>query len=124
MSPDLWQQRKQLREGKPEALICRIAPRSNSTVTFGQKRWIFKNIAFKMPEKDYKKLFGENLRRLRDQRKMSLLESDYQSELNESNISKYEHGKRDLRLSTIIKLAKMLKVHPKELFNFDFDPNK
>jgi len=93
-------------------------------VTFGQKRWIFKNIAFKMPEKDYKKLFGENLRRLRDQRKMSLLESDYQSELNESNISKYEHGKRDLRLSTIIKLAKMLKVHPKELFNFDFDPNK
>lgn len=77
-----------------------------------------------MPEKDYKKLFGENLRRLRDQRKMSLLESDYQSELNESNISKYEHGKRDLRLSTIIKLARMLKVHPKELFAFDFDPNR
>jgi transcriptional regulator with XRE-family HTH domain len=77
-----------------------------------------------MPEKDYKKLFGENLRKLRDQRKMSLLESDYQSELNESNISKYEHGKRDLRLSTIIKLAKMLKVHPKELFNFDYDSGK
>ncbi len=77
-----------------------------------------------MPEKDYKKLFGENLRKLRDQRKMSLLESDYQSELNESNISKYEHGKRDLRLSTIIKLAKMLKVHPKELFHFDYDPGK
>jgi transcriptional regulator with XRE-family HTH domain len=77
-----------------------------------------------MPSKDYKKLFGENLRKLREQRKMSLLESDYQSELNESNISKYEHGKRDLRLSTIIKLAKMLKVHPKELFNFDFDPGK
>ncbi|MEJ0031494.1 MAG: helix-turn-helix transcriptional regulator [Bacteroidota bacterium] len=73
-----------------------------------------------MPEKDYKKLFGENLRKLRDQRKMSLLESDYQSELNESNISKYEHGKRDLRLSTIIKLAKMLKVHPKELFKLRF----
>jgi transcriptional regulator with XRE-family HTH domain len=77
-----------------------------------------------MPEKDYKKLFGENLRKLRDQRKMSLLESDYQSELNESNISKYEHGKRDLRLSTIIKLARMLKVHPKELFNFEYDHGK
>jgi transcriptional regulator with XRE-family HTH domain len=77
-----------------------------------------------MPEKDYKKLFGENLRKLRDQRDMSLLESDYQSELNESNISKYEHGNRDLRLSTILKLARMLKVHPKELFNFEFDPNK
>jgi transcriptional regulator with XRE-family HTH domain len=77
-----------------------------------------------MPEKDYKKLFGENLRKLRDEREMSLLESDYQSELNESNISKYEHGKRDLRLSTIIKLARMLKVHPMKLFDFPFDPNK
>ena len=77
-----------------------------------------------MPGKDYKKLFGENLRKLRELREMSLLESDYQSELNESNISKYEHGKRDLRLSTIIKLATMLKVHPKDLFNFEFDPNK
>ena len=77
-----------------------------------------------MPEKDYKKLFGENLRKLREEKKMSLLESDYQSELNESNISKYEHGKRDLRLSTIIKLARMLKVHPTKLFDFPFDPNK
>jgi transcriptional regulator with XRE-family HTH domain len=93
-------------------------------VNSGQKRRTFNDIAFKMPDKKFLKLFGENLRKLREQRDMSLLESDYQSELNESNISKYEHGKRDLRLSTIIKLARMLKVHPKELFNFDFDPNK
>ena len=38
-----------------------------------------------------------------------------------SNISKYENGHREPRLSTIIKLAKMLKVHPKELLNYDFD---
>jgi transcriptional regulator with XRE-family HTH domain len=68
-----------------------------------------------------KKLFGLNLKKLRKSKNLSLLEADYSSELNESNISKYENGKRDPRLSTIIKLAKMLKVHPKELLNFDDD---
>lgn len=68
-----------------------------------------------------KKLFGVNLKKLRKSKGLSLLEADYGSDLNESNISKYENGKRDPRLSTIIKLAKMLKVHPKELMNFDVD---
>jgi transcriptional regulator with XRE-family HTH domain len=57
------------------------------------------------------------------------LEADYGSELNESNISKYENGKREPQLSTILKLAKMLKIHPKELLDFGVDftpenPNK
>ena len=66
-----------------------------------------------------KKLFGENLKKLREGKNLSLLEADYQSELNESNISKYENGKRDPRLSTILKLAKMLKVHPSKLLDID-----
>ncbi len=68
-----------------------------------------------------KKHFGAHLKSVRKSKDLSLLEADYSSELNESNISKYENGKRDPRLSTIIKLAKMLKVHPKELLDFDFD---
>jgi hypothetical protein len=44
--------------------------------------------------------------------------------LNESNISKYENGKRDPKLSTIIKLAKMLKIHPMELLDFGVDYTK
>lgn len=73
-----------------------------------------------------KKLFGANLKRVRKKRELSLLEADYQSELNESNISKYENGKRDLQLTTIVKLAKMLRVHPKELLDFgiDFTPEE
>lgn len=74
-----------------------------------------------MAEKNYRKQFGAHLKKLREQKKLSLLEADYQSDLNESNISKYENGHREPRLSTIIKLAKMLKVHPRELLNFDFD---
>lgn len=68
-----------------------------------------------------RKLFGLNLKRIRESKDLSLLEADYGSELNESNISKYENGKRDPRLSTIIKLARMLKVHPKELLDIDYD---
>ena len=52
---------------------------------------------------------------------MSLLQADYQSNIDESNISKYEHGKRDLRLSTIFKIAKMLKTHPKNLLDLGID---
>ena len=74
-----------------------------------------------MAERDFKKQFGSHLKKLRLQKKLSLLEADYRSDLNESNISKYENGHREPRLSTIIKLAKMLKVHPKELLNYDFD---
>ena len=68
-----------------------------------------------------KKLFGANLKRIRESKDLSLLEADYQSELNESNISKYENGRRDLQLSTIFKLAKMLHIHPKELLDFGID---
>ena len=68
-----------------------------------------------------KKHFGAHLKKIRESKDLSLLEADYSSEMNESNISKYENGKRDPRLSTIVKLAKMLKVHPREILDFDFD---
>jgi transcriptional regulator with XRE-family HTH domain len=77
-----------------------------------------------MTEREFnriKKSFGANLKRIRESKDLSLLEADYHSEMNESNISKYENGRRDPRLSTIIKLAKMLKVHPRELLNFEMD---
>ena len=69
---------------------------------------------------ELKRLFGENLKRLRKSKGYSLLDVDYRCELNESNISKIENGKSDIQLSTIIELAKGLGVHPKQLFDFDF----
>jgi transcriptional regulator with XRE-family HTH domain len=65
--------------------------------------------------------FGAQLKGIRESKNLSLLDADYNSELNESNISKYENGRRDPRLSTIVKLARMLKVHPKDLLDFDFE---
>ncbi|WP_236979703.1 helix-turn-helix domain-containing protein [Membranihabitans maritimus] len=77
-----------------------------------------------MTEEERKKillLFGENIKKIREDKQLSLLQADYQSNIDESNISKYEHGKRDLRLSTIFKIAKMLKTHPKNLLDLGID---
>ena len=63
--------------------------------------------------------FGENLRKIREGKKLSLLQLSYNCSLDESNISKIEHGKFDIRLSTIIELANGLEVHQKKLLDFD-----
>lgn len=63
--------------------------------------------------------FGENLRKIREGKKLSLLQLSYNCSLDESNISKIEHGKFDIRLSTIIELATGLEVHHKKLLDFE-----
>lgn len=75
-----------------------------------------------MAKKDHsvlKKAFGSHLKKLREQKGYSLLDLDYRCDLNESNISKIENGKVDIRLSTIIELAKGLGIKPEELLMFD-----
>ncbi|WP_316814460.1 helix-turn-helix transcriptional regulator [Pedobacter nyackensis] len=67
-----------------------------------------------------KQLFGARLKAIREEKKLSLKKTDAQSELDSSNIFKYESGQRDPQLTTIIKLAQALKIHPKELFDIDF----
>lgn len=69
----------------------------------------------------FKRRFGENLQKIRKNKKLSLLQVSYLCNIDNSKISKIEHGKFDIRLSTILELSKGLDVKPKELFNFDFD---
>lgn len=63
--------------------------------------------------------FGKNLRKIREGKKLSLLKLSYNCSLDESNISKIEHGKFDIRLSTIFELAAGLEVNPNRLLDFD-----
>lgn len=63
--------------------------------------------------------FGENLRKLREGKKLSLLKLSYNCNLDESNISKIEHGKFNITLATIVELSRGLEVHPKKLLDFD-----
>jgi len=74
-----------------------------------------------MPIKDHsilKTKFGSHLKKIRESKNYSLIDVDYRCDLNESNISKIENGKFDIRLSTIFELAKGLGVEPKDLLDF------
>lgn len=65
--------------------------------------------------------FGEHLKSVREGKGLSLRGLADLCDLDNSNISKIEHGKFDIQLSTIVELAKGLGVHPRELLNYDFD---
>ena len=68
-----------------------------------------------------KKAFGENLQKIRTSKRKSLLELSYNCSIDESKISKIEHGKFDIKMSTIFELAKGLEIHPKKLMDFEFE---
>jgi len=75
----------------------------------------------KMVRKDYSPLkikFGENLKKLRDSKGLSLRDMAANCDLDDSKISKIENGKFNIVLSTIVELAKGLEVAPKDLMDF------
>ncbi|HEX7755648.1 MAG TPA: helix-turn-helix transcriptional regulator [Niabella sp.] len=68
-----------------------------------------------------KKAFGENLQKIRTSKRKSLLELSYNCSIDESKISKIEHGKFDIKMSTIFELAKGLEIHAKKLMDFEVE---
>lgn len=67
-----------------------------------------------------KRAFGKNLQKIREKKNMSLLEVSYNCSVDESKISKIEHGKFNITLATMVELAKGLGVHQMQLMAFDF----
>lgn len=70
--------------------------------------------------KDYKKAFGENLKRIRAEKYSSLSKLDADSKFDSSNYHKYEKGDGNPTLKTILEIAASLRIHPKELLDFEF----
>ncbi len=62
--------------------------------------------------------FGENLKKIRQEKGLSLRKMATLCDLDDSNISKIENGKFNIQLSTIFELAKGLNIKPKELLDF------
>lgn len=53
----------------------------------------------KMKEiESFKRQFGKNLQKIREKKKLSLLDVSYNCSIDNSKISKIEHGKFDIRL--------------------------
>lgn len=69
----------------------------------------------------FKRQFGKNLQKIREKKKLSLLQMSYNCSIDNSKISKIEHGRFDIQLHTILELAKGLAIQPKELFDFEMD---
>ena len=62
--------------------------------------------------------FGANLKKVREEKGLSLRALASKCDLDDSQISKIENARWDVQLSTIFELAKGLEVEPKELLNF------
>lgn len=76
-----------------------------------------------MPKNDQslQKKFGENLKKIRMARGLSLRALAANCDLDDSNISKIEQGKFDIQISTLFELSKGLGVEAKELLEFNIE---
>ena len=68
--------------------------------------------------------FGKQLEKFRIQQGLSYRQLAQRCDLDHSVISKIEKGEVNIQIGTVMELAKGLKVHPRELFDFKFDLDK
>ena len=61
--------------------------------------------------------FGKHLQKVRKSRKLSLRKLEALAEVDHSEIHRIEKGMRNPSLTTILALAKALKIDPSELIN-------
>lgn len=62
---------------------------------------------------------GKRLKQLRKHRKLTLLDLEVLSGINDSDLSRYEQGKENPEFHTIFKLAKALEVEIKVIADYD-----
>lgn len=73
----------------------------------------------KLDNSRFKILLGENLRRIREDKDLSLRQLAQRCDVDYSNIGKIEKGKMNITLNTIFELIEGLEITAKELFDFD-----
>lgn len=64
---------------------------------------------------------GKHIRYLREHAGLSLDELAARCDVDKSNISLIENGKKDYTITTLLELARGLGKHPKKLLDADFD---
>ncbi|HTI07728.1 MAG TPA: helix-turn-helix transcriptional regulator [Puia sp.] len=67
------------------------------------------------------KEFGENLRKLRNEKGLSLREMSYACSIDNSKIAKIEKGKINITLTTLLQLAVALEIHPSTLLDYELE---
>lgn len=69
---------------------------------------------------EYLKKFGENLKKIRKSKELSLRELSSLCSVDFGDISKIESGKINITILTVLELARALEVQPKKLFDLPF----
>lgn len=72
----------------------------------------------------YMQKFSEHLKKTRKEKYNSMDAVAQNSLFDSSNYNKYENGKGNPTIETILKMASTFGIPPKELFDFDFDLEK
>ena len=67
------------------------------------------------------KKFGENLRKLRNEKGLSLREMSYACSIDNSKIAKIEKGKINITLTTLLQLSVALEIHPSTLLDYELE---
>ncbi len=67
---------------------------------------------------------GKRITEIRKTGRQTQEDISFTTGIDSADISKYEGGKINFTLKTLIKFSIALNVHPKELFNFEFDITK
>ena len=73
----------------------------------------------KVVNKEYLQKFANNLKKLRKEKGLTQDDLAVSEQISRSMISLIEIAKTDLTVSKVKIIADTLKVHPKELFDFD-----
>ncbi|OXA95608.1 helix-turn-helix domain-containing protein [Flavobacterium hercynium] len=68
---------------------------------------------------DLQKSIGRRISEIRLKNNQTQQDIEFLTGMDSAEISKYENGKRNLTLKTLMRFASALQVHPKELFDFD-----
>lgn len=69
---------------------------------------------------DILKEIGEKIVEYRKRNNQTQGDISFFTGIEISEISRYEQGKINLTISTLLKFSQALKIHPKELFDFEF----
>lgn len=74
--------------------------------------------------KEYIIAFGDQIRKLRKEKGISMEKLAEQADIEYSQIAKIEKGKINTTISTVFTLANALNLPVEDLFEVDFTPNK
>jgi len=75
----------------------------------------------KIKNPEYCIAFGENLRKLRKKKGLTMMDLAFEADIEYSQIARIERGIANPTISTLYVLAKSLDVKPQDLLKFEFN---